>query len=228
MLPMSAEIFARTAKLESIGGQSARGGQASMCYPLSFALFMSADVSLTEQLRRFSGGDREIAERLLREVLPRLHQIAVGHLARERAVVPLSPTELIHEVWLRSLNKGGWQIRNREHFYSIAAYAMRRVLVDFARARLAQTRGAGDVPVSLSDPLSGAEPGVSDHAHIVEVGIMMERLEKNDPLAAQIIDLHYFAGFTLEESAEVMRLTLRQVRHRWSKAKRWLQEGLSS
>jgi RNA polymerase sigma factor (TIGR02999 family) len=188
---------------------------------------MSADVSLTEQLRRFTGGDREIAEKILREVLPRLHQIAVGHLARERAVVPLSPTELIHEVWLRSLHKGGWQIRDREHFYSIAAHAMRRVLVDFARSRLAQTRGAGDIPISLSGPISGVDPAVSGHAQIVEVGIMMERLEKNDPLAAQVVDLHYFAGFTLEESAEVMKLTLRQVRHRWSKAKRWLQEGLS-
>jgi RNA polymerase sigma factor (TIGR02999 family) len=188
---------------------------------------MSADVSLTEQLRRFSGGDREIAERVLREVLPRLHQIAVGHLARERAVVPLSPTELINEVWLRSLNKGGWQIRDREHFYSIAAHAMRRVLVDFARARLAQTRGAGDVPISLSDSVNSAEPAANDHARIVEAGIMMERLEKSDPLAAQVVDLHYFAGFTLEESAQVMKLTLRQVRHRWSKAKRWLQEGLS-
>jgi RNA polymerase sigma factor (TIGR02999 family) len=189
---------------------------------------MIADVSLTEQLRRFSGGDREIAERVLREVLPRLHQIAVGHLARERAVVPLSPTELIHEVWLRSLHKGGWQIRDREHFYSIAAKAMRRVLVDFARARLAQTRGAGEIPISLRDSLDDGEPAANSHAQIVEVGILMEELEKDDPLAAQVVDLHYVAGFTLEESAKVMRLNLRQVRHRWSKAKRWLREGLSS
>jgi hypothetical protein len=63
-------------------------------------------VSLTEQLQRFSGGDRKIAEEILREVLPRLHQIAVGQLARERVVTPLSPTELINEVWLRSLHRG--------------------------------------------------------------------------------------------------------------------------
>jgi RNA polymerase sigma factor (TIGR02999 family) len=179
-------------------------------------------------LRRLSGDDREIAEAILREVLPRLHQIAIGHLSRERVVAPLSPTELIHEVWLRSLHKGGWQIRDREHFYSIASHAMRRVLVDFARARLAQTRGGGELPTSLDDPLNNPDPSVCDHAQIVEIGILMERLEQIDPLAAQVVDLHYFAGFTLEESAEVMRLTLRQVRHRWTKAKLWLQEGLCS
>ena len=189
---------------------------------------MLAAISLTEQLQRFSDGDRDIAEAILREVLPRLHQIAVGHLARERVVTPLSPTELIHEVWLRNLHKGGWRIRDREHFYSIAAHAMRRVLVDFARARLAQTRGGGDIATSLSDSLNSADPAVNDHAQIVELGILMDRLEKNDRLTAQVVDLHYFAGFTLEESADVIGLTLRQVRHRWSKAKRWLQAELSS
>jgi RNA polymerase sigma factor (TIGR02999 family) len=189
---------------------------------------MQAPTSLTEHLRQFSAGDREVAETILREVLPRLHQIAVGHLSRERVVAPLSPTELIHEVWLRSLHKGGWQIRDREHFYSIASRAMRRALIDLARARLTETRGGGNLPVSLNDPSSKADPSVADHARLVEIGIMMERLDKNDPLTAQVVDLHYFAGLTLEESSKVIGLSLRQARHRWSKAKLWLQEGLSS
>ena len=183
-------------------------------------------VTLTEQLQRFSGGDREIAEAVLREVLPRLHQIAVGHLARERAVAPLSPTELIHEVWLRNLHKGGWQIRDREHFYSIAAHAMRRVLIDFARNRLAQIRGAGDRTVSL-ESFDGADPAVRSHAQVVEIGILMERLERSDPLAAHVVDLHYFAGLTIEESGQILGLTHRQARHCWTKAKRWLQEGIT-
>ena len=177
-------------------------------------------------MRRLSGDDREIAEAILREVLPRLHQIAIGHLSRERVVAPLSPTELIHEVWLRSLHQGGWQIRDREHFYSIAAHAMRRVLVDFARNRLAQIRGAGDLPLSL-ESLRGADPTVHGHAQVVEIGIMMERLEQSDPLAARVVDLHYFAGLTLEESAQILNVTHRQARHRWSRAKRWLQEGIT-
>jgi DNA-directed RNA polymerase specialized sigma24 family protein len=103
---------------------------------------------------------------------------------------------------------------------------MRRVLVDFARARLTQIRGGGDMVPSLDDPSSGAEAPANDHAQIVELGILMDELEKSDPKAAEIVDLHYFAGFTLEESAEVAKLTLRQARHRWSKAKRWLRENL--
>ena len=101
---------------------------------------MNGTPSLTELLQRYSKGDREVAEVVLREVLPKLHQIAIRELRRERYVAPLSPTELINEVWLRSLRKGGWQVNSRDHFYAIASVAMRRVLVDFARNRLAQRR----------------------------------------------------------------------------------------
>jgi RNA polymerase sigma factor (TIGR02999 family) len=188
---------------------------------------MKSDVTFTEQLQRFSGGDREIAEAILREVLPKLHRIAEGQLARERYVKELSPTELIHEVWLRSLHKGGWQIRDREHFYSIAASAMRHVLVDFARARLAQMRGGGVLTVPLDEARASCQPGTTDQERIIEIGMMMDRLERYDPLAAQLVDLHYFAGFTLEETGEVMKLSLRQIRNRWLKTKLWLQEGLS-
>jgi hypothetical protein len=86
---------------------------------------MAAPISLTEQLQRFSGGDREIAQEVLTAVLPKLHQIAVRQLNREHYHAPITPTELINEVWIRNLHKGGWQIRDREHFYAIAARAMR-------------------------------------------------------------------------------------------------------
>lgn len=89
---------------------------------------MENAASLTEQLQSFAGGDREIAEAVLREILPRSHQIAVRELGRERYIAPLSPTELINEVWLRNLRKGGWQINSRDHFYAIAALAMRRAV----------------------------------------------------------------------------------------------------
>jgi RNA polymerase sigma factor (TIGR02999 family) len=188
---------------------------------------MNASPSLTEQLQRFSAGDRSLAEAVLREVLPKLRQIAVGHLQRERKVAPLSPTELINEIWLRSLHQGGWQIRDREHFYSIAAYAMRQVLVDFARRRLAAIRGSGVAPLSLDQAGNSQVPAITTQEQIVEIGIAMDRLEKQDRIAARIVDLHYFAGFTLEETAAIMGLTLRQVRHRWERTRRWLQRRLS-
>ena len=182
----------------------------------------ATSLNLTEQLRRYSGGDREIAEAVLREVLPRLHQIAVRELRRERYMAPLDPTELINEVWMRSLRKGGWQLENREHFSAIAGQAMRWVLVDFARNRLAQRRGDGRVRVSFDDVPEPSHPNGGDLETTVQMGILMEKLAKADPAAARAVDLHYFAGFTLDEIAEISGLTLRQVRHRWQKGRDWL------
>jgi RNA polymerase sigma factor (TIGR02999 family) len=188
---------------------------------------MADTLSLTEQLKLFSGGDQQIAERVLREILPKLHQIAVRELRRERYVAPVSPTELINEVWLRSLRKGGWLINDREHFYAIAAIAMRRVLVDFARSRIALRRGKGEEPLPQGAHSAQAQVQTSDPESILQVGILMEQLEKVDPAAARIVDMHYFAGFTLEEIAEITGLTFRQTRHRWEKGRDWLKERLS-
>ncbi|HWZ99271.1 MAG TPA: ECF-type sigma factor [Candidatus Dormibacteraeota bacterium] len=182
--------------------------------------------SLTEQLRQFSGGEKQVAEVVLREVLPKLHQIAVRELKKERYVAPVSPTELIHEVWLRNLRKGGWQINSRDHFYAIAALAMRRVLVDFARGRLTLRRGDGEAPVPMEGRSIQSQDGTSDPEAIVQIGILMEKLEKVDNECARVVDMHYFAGFTLEEITEITGLTFRQVRHRWEKGRDWLKERL--
>jgi len=182
--------------------------------------------SLTEQLRRFFGGDRLIAEAVLRKVLPELHRVAVRELGRQRDGSSFSPTELINEVWLRSLRKGGWQINSRQHFYAIAALAMRQVLVDFARIRTAQRRGGDQAPVSLDGNTSGVSAGSADQESLVQIGILMDRLEKQDPETARIVDMHYFAGFTLEEIVEITGLTFRQVRHRWEKGRDCLKDGL--
>ena len=188
---------------------------------------MASPTSLTEQLRRFSGGERVLGEAVLRQVLPKLHEIAVRELRRERYIAPLSPTELINEVWLRSLRKGGWEINSREHFYAIAAVAMRRVLVDFARLRLAQRRGQGETPESLEGKASLAVAGGPDPESIVQIGMLMEKLEKADREAARIVDMHYFVGFTFEEIAEITGLSFRQVRHRWEKGRDWLKDRMS-
>ncbi len=182
--------------------------------------------SLTEQLRRFSSGDRLMAEAVLREVLPELHKVAIRELRREHNAAPLSPTELIHEVWLRNLRNGGWQINSREHFYAIAALAMRQVLIDSARIRTAQKRGDGKNPESLDGFTPIGHHRGSDPEALVQIGILMDRLEKQDPAAARIVDMHYFAGFTLEEIAEITGLTFRQVRHRWERGRDWLKDGL--
>jgi RNA polymerase sigma factor (TIGR02999 family) len=182
--------------------------------------FKSLD--LTEQLRRYSAGDRDIAEAVLREVLPRLHQIAVRELNRERFMAPLDPTELIHEVWMKNIRKGGWKLESREHFYAIAGQAMRWVLVDFARSRLAQRRGDGQPTTPLDFAPAMADASTANLEATVQIGILMEKLAKANPAAARIVDLHYFAGFTLEEIAEITGLSARQARHQWKKGRDWL------
>lgn len=184
-------------------------------------------LSLTERLRQFSSGDRSIAEDVISAILPELHRIASRELGRERYSPVLSATELINEVWLRNLRKGGWQISSREHFYAIAAAAMRQVLIDFARARLSHKRGRGDVPQSVDAAALIPDPRSADIERVFEIGLLVDRLEKADPAGARIVDLHYFAGFTLAEIAEIHGLSLRQVRHQWDKTSDWLRDRLT-
>jgi RNA polymerase sigma factor (TIGR02999 family) len=186
---------------------------------------MTELASLTEQLQQFSSGEREVAESILREVLPKLHQIAVRELRREYSIAQLSPTELINEVWLRNLGKGGWQIQSRNHFYAIASLAMRRVLIDFGRARITQRRGRGEAPVS-SDQGTSIEAVAASPESLVQIGMLMDSLEKVNTEWARVVDMHYFAGFTLEEIAEISGLSLRQVRVRWEKGRDWLKDHL--
>ena len=189
---------------------------------------MSSYVSLTERLNLFMQGNRSVVDALLREVLPKLHEIAVRELKRERYMAPLSKTELIHEVWLTSLSKGGWQVHDQGHFYALASLAMRRVLVDLARKRLAARRGAGEAALPLDESAALVGAATHDAQQIVEIGLLMERLETKDPDAARMVDRHYFSGFTLEEIAQETGLTVRQVRSRWEKGMKWLKRMLQS
>ena len=161
--------------------------------------------SLTELLQRYSAGDRAIADALFREIWPALHQLAVRQLSHERYLAPVSPTELINELWLRNLNRGGWSVNNREHFYAIVAISMRRVLIDLARHRLA-------APAHLEE--------------IVQIGRLMEALEKKDRLNALIADMHYFAGYTFEEISQTTGLNIRQIAYRWKKTELWLKKQI--
>ena len=120
---------------------------------------MSCSASLTERLQLFMQGDSNVVDSLLSEVLPKLREIAFRELKRERYMAPLSKTELVHEVWISALSRGVWNIRDRGHFYALVSLAMRRILVDMARKRLAQRRGAG-----LSQTQVAARMGTSQSA----------------------------------------------------------------
>lgn len=174
-------------------------------------------IAITGQLQSLAYAEREQAEELLRQILPELHRIATRELRRERYMAPCSPTELINETWIRSLHKGGWTVKSRSHFYALAARAMRQVLVDFARRRLAQRRNA-DQPADRNT--------MPDPATIVEIDLLLESLKKVDRSAAVVFEMHYFVGYTFKEIAEVTRLSPRQVRYLWTQASKWMASRL--
>jgi RNA polymerase sigma factor (TIGR02999 family) len=190
-------------------------------------LLMTTEVSLTRQLQLFFEGDQAGADALMREIMPKLHEMASQKLSREARNPPLSPTELIQELWLRNLSKARWQIHNQGHFYAIVSLAMRRVLIDFARRRLAERRSGEEEALSLSnvEPVTG---GNANPQQIIEIGIIMERLDDVDSDAARIVDMHYFGGFTLQEIAESTKLTFRQVRSRWERGLKFLRKSMKA
>jgi RNA polymerase sigma factor (TIGR02999 family) len=184
---------------------------------------MTNENSLTQRLRAYFGGDAENIDALLQEILPKLREIAARELHREHHQAPVSPTELIHEVWLRNLSRASWTIRDQGHFYAIASLAMRRVLTDMARKRLAERRsGEQPMPANEDSLVNAAD---KDAGQIVEIGMSMDRLEKELPDSARVVDMHYFAGFTFTEIAETNKLTVRQVRLRWEKGIKWLKSN---
>jgi RNA polymerase sigma factor (TIGR02999 family) len=181
---------------------------------------MTNENSLTQRLRAYFGGDADDIDALLREIMPKLREIAARELQRERRQTPVSPTELIHEIWLRNLSKAKWTIRDQGHFYAIASLAMRRVLTDMARRRLAGRR-KGEEPMPEDDGALDYTPD-KDARQILEIGLSMDRMEEELPDCARVIDMHYFAGFNFGEIAETNGLTVRQVRLRWEKGIKWL------
>lgn len=182
--------------------------------------------TLTVLLRRFSGGDRTVEDTMLRRVLPQLHRVAIGILSRKFRPSGLMPAELINEAWAGNLHRGGWKIESRQHFYAIAALAMRNVMVNFARARMAQRRGEGCEPVPIDDDMSVAAPGNLEA--VILAGLAMDQLEKHNSASARVVDLHYFAGFTLEDIAAITGLSFSEVRRRWEHGRDWLKGALAS
>ena len=189
---------------------------------------MDPAISLTGQLRLFSSGQREIGDSLLREIFPRMRQIAARKLRKEYATPAVTPTDLIGETWLASLHRGKWNIEDREHFFSIVGLAMQNVLTDMARRRLAQRRGSGAAHISLEEISPGRQPASAGAEQVIEISLLLQKLANGDARAASIVRMHYVLGLSLEEVAAATGLTLRQVRHQWQKGKLWLAAQLAS
>ncbi len=178
-----------------------------------------APQEVSELLLKWRGGDREALEELTQLVYPELRRMARDFLRHERPNHTLQPTALTHEAFLRLIDQRRVRWQGRAHFFAIAARMMRRILVDYARRRLAQKRATPKVTL---DHVAAFAGGVD----LVDLHEALLRLEELDPRQGQIVELRYFGGLTVEETAEVLSLSPATVKREWSVAKRWLRHEL--
>jgi RNA polymerase sigma factor (TIGR02999 family) len=168
------------------------------------------------------------ASELIEEVYAELRQLAARYVQRERAN-SVQATELVHEAYLRLLKDKHPQWRNRTHFLAIAAISMRRLLVERARARGAAKRGGGDVRVTLDETmLAGPNPAGADAIDLVALDRALASLARLDPSQARIVELRFFGGLSVEETADAMSISPATVKRHWTMAKAWLLRELEA
>jgi RNA polymerase sigma factor (TIGR02999 family) len=184
------------------------------------------DHEVTELLVKWGGGDTVALDRLLPVVYAELHRMAAGYLRRERVDHTLQPTALINEAYLRLIDSNNVSWENRAHFFGIAARVMRRILVDHARQHRAGKRGGEFEKVSLDAANEPASKRVD--VDLVALDAALTRLGEVDAEQAKLVELRYFAGLTIEETAGLMALSVATARRRWTSAKAWLHREISS
>jgi RNA polymerase sigma-70 factor (ECF subfamily) len=180
---------------------------------------------VTGLLRAWSDGDQLALEKLIPLVYAELHRLAKRYMGHEHAGHSLQTSALVNEAYLRLVDAHGVRWQNRAHFFAVSAQIMRRILVDFARARQNLKRGGGALQVTLDEGLV-ASP--EDGADLLALDEALGRLAVLSSRQSQVVELRYFGGLTGEEVAEVLKLSPRTVRHDWSLARAWLYRELSS
>jgi RNA polymerase sigma factor (TIGR02999 family) len=176
-------------------------------------------VRVTQLLLELSQGDRTAVEELLPLIYDELRRLAGGYLRRERANHTLQATALVHEAYLKMVDQTRVQWQNRAHFFGVAANLMRRILVDHARSHGAQKRGSGIEKISLEDGLVASGERA---AEVVAVDDALETLAKVDPVKSRIVELRFFGGLSVEETAEVLNISVATANRQWRMARAWL------
>ena len=179
---------------------------------------------LTALLRDASEGDQNALDRLMPLVYGELRKIAASYLRQERKDHTLQPTALVHEAYLRLNHQKDVAWQNRAHFFGIAAQMMRRILVDHARKRQAAKRDASAWRVTTAEVDGGAESA----PELLALDRALEELEQIDPQQAKIVELRFFGGLTVEETAEVAGISPRTVKREWRTAKAWLRREIGA
>ena len=184
-----------------------------------------ARADITALLQEWQRGNREAIDRLMPLVYNELHMLAARYMSRERSDNTLQPTALVNEAYLRLAGQRDVDWQNRAHFFGIAAQLMRRILVDHARHQSRLKRG-GDVPIVPIEDADAAAQG-ADPIGAFELDQVLSRLEAIDAQQGRIVELRFFGGLTIEETAEVMQLSTGTIKRDWAVARAWLYRELT-
>ena len=177
---------------------------------------------ITKLLEDYTNGSREVLDELLPLVYGELRRLAHSYLRSEREDLTLQTTALVHEAYLKLIDQRSVDFKNRAQFFALSATAMRRILLDNARRHTAEKRGSGE-KVRLADI---GEIAVSANEKLIELDLALQELEKFDAKQAKIIELRYFGGLTLQETAEVLKISPATVKREWTLARAWLFEKI--
>lgn len=180
---------------------------------------------ITTLLKRLRDGDVEAESHLFGAVYDELRRMAARYMRREREGHTLQTTALVNEAYLKLVHRREASFQNRAHFFAVAAQVMRRILVDHARNRLAGKRGGGLEPLALDEALVFSE---EKSAQVVALDEALDRLGQQDERTGRVIELRFFGGLSVEETATVLQVSPRTVKREWNFGRAWLRAELSS
>lgn len=176
-------------------------------------------------LRAWSGGDKEALDRLAPLVYNELHRIAKRLMAGQRLNHTLQATALVNEAYVRLVDAGEASWQDRAHFFALCARAMRQILVDHARGRASVKRGGEHIMIELDEAAVAAPPSPS--VNLLELDEALRRLATLDPRKSQVVEMRFFGGLSLEETAEALNVSTKTVQRDWDMARAWLYAELS-
>ncbi len=186
---------------------------------------MSDEASdITQWLNDWRAGDAVARDRVFHQLYARLRRLARGVLRGHDGHETVQATELLHDALLRLSESGAPAVRDREHFVAIAARAMRQILIDRARRKLSDKRGAGIKPLSLDDHDAAID---ADPVELLALDDALDKLARVDARAATVVELRVFAGLTIDETAASLAITPSLVNHEWAHARAWLKDQMA-
>ena len=180
--------------------------------------------NVTRLLRDWGEGKQEALHDLVPLIYNELRHLAHGFLHRERPGHTLQTTALVHEAYVKLIDQKDTRWQNRAHFFAIAAQAMRRILIDSARKRGAEKRGGAGEKVSLTD---AAEISLEPDSSLLALDEALNKLAEFDQQQSKVVELRYFGGLTIEETAEVMKLSPATIKREWAMARAWLHQTMT-